>query len=65
MSTKPTGNPPILVTRKEAARMLGVSIDFFADHVQPELRYVKRRRFVRIPVEEIQRWARTNAAVQG
>ena len=65
MSTNPTEKPPIAVTRKEAAAMLGVSLDFFKREVQPELRYIKRgRRFVRIPVEELQRWARQNSAVQ-
>ena len=37
-----TPTNPILVTRKEAAEMLGVSLDFFKDNVQPELRIVKR-----------------------
>lgn len=66
MSNTPKPTPPqIAVTRKEAAAMLGVSLDFFKDNVQPELRVIKRgRRLVRIPVEELERWARTNSAIQ-
>ncbi len=56
---------PIAVTRKEAAAMLGVSLDFFKLHVQPELRVIKRgRRLVRIPVSELEKWARLNSAMQ-
>ncbi len=64
MSTDPSDKPPIAVTRKEAAQMLGVSLDFFKHNVQPELRVIKRRRLVRIPVAELERWARVNSAVQ-
>ena len=64
MSTNPTDKPPIAVTRREAAAMLGVSLDYFKRQVQPELRYVKRRRLVRIPVSELEKWARLNSAVQ-
>jgi hypothetical protein len=65
MSTKPTGSPPILVTRRQAAELLGGSINFYKTSVQPELRVVKRgRRFVRIPVAELERWARQNSAMQ-
>jgi excisionase family DNA binding protein len=66
MSTTPNDMPPpIAVTRREAAAMLGVSLDYFKDHVQPELRVIKRgRRMVRIPVAELERWARMNSAVQ-
>jgi hypothetical protein len=57
--------PQIAVTRQEAAAMLGVSLDYFKEHVQPELRVIKRdRRLVRIPVGELERWARMNSAVQ-
>ena len=60
-----TPTNPILVTRKEAAEMLGVSLDFFKDNVQPELRIVKRgSRFVRVPVEELHEWSRRNSARQ-
>jgi hypothetical protein len=34
--------PPIALTRSEAAASLGVSLDFFEDHIQGELRLVRR-----------------------
>ncbi|MGD0713099.1 MAG: DNA-binding protein [Gaiellaceae bacterium] len=45
----------------EAAAALGVSRDFFDDHVKPELRVVRRGRLVLIPVRELERWAEANA----
>jgi hypothetical protein len=66
VSNTPKPTPPqIAVTRRDAAEMLGVSLDYFKDNVQPDLRVIKRgRRFVRIPVAELERWVRMNSAVQ-
>jgi hypothetical protein len=46
----------LAVTRAEAARSLGVSINSFERHVQPELRIVRRGKLRLIPVREIERW---------
>lgn len=44
----------------EAAAALGVSRDYFDDHVKPELRVVRRGRRVMVPVKEIERWLAHN-----
>ena len=55
--------PRLCVKPDEAAQMLGVSRDFFDEHVKPELRIVRRgSRTVLIPVAELVRWVERNAA---
>jgi excisionase family DNA binding protein len=44
------------VTRREAAAALGVSLDYFEDHVQSELRLIRRGRKTLVPVAELDRW---------
>jgi hypothetical protein len=51
----------LAMTRAEAARALGVSINSFERHVQPELKIVRRGRLRLIPVHEIERWLEENA----
>lgn len=51
----------LAMTRSEAARALGVSINSFERHVQPELRIVRRGKLRLIPVREIERWLEENA----
>ena len=48
--------PPLLVTRQQAAGMLGVSLRHLQRHVQPEIRLVRSgsRRLVR--VSDLERW---------
>jgi excisionase family DNA binding protein len=51
------------VTPNEAAEMLGVSRDFFDEHVKPALRIIRPgRKIILIPVAELSRWAETSAA---
>jgi hypothetical protein len=52
----------VALTRPEAAAALGMSIDSFERHVQPELRIIRRGRMRLIPVSELERWAAENAA---
>jgi excisionase family DNA binding protein len=49
--------PRVTLTRAEAAESVGVSLDYFDEHVRPELRVVQRGRLVLIPVAELERWA--------
>ena len=58
----PTGVQRVALTRPEAAAALGMSIDSFERHVQPELRIIRRGRMRLIPVHELERWAAENAA---
>ena len=46
----------------EAAASLGVSRDYFDDHVLPDLRAVRRGRRVLIPTRELERWLEREAA---
>jgi excisionase family DNA binding protein len=46
----------------EAAEALGVSRDYFDQHIKPELRVVRRGRLVLVPVAELERWIEQNAA---
>ena len=50
-------------TRAEAADSLGVSVDFFRDHIQPGLRLVRKGRLVLVPLKELEKWVETNAAM--
>jgi hypothetical protein len=54
---------PVAVRKDVAASMLGVSVDFFEQEVQPELRLIRRGRLVLVPVRELERWAERNAAL--
>ena len=40
----------------DAAAALGVSRDFYDQHIAPELRVVRRGRRRLIPIRELQRW---------
>lgn len=60
-SDRRTRGGRLAVTRAEAARALGVSINSFERHVQPELRIVRRGKLRLIPVSEIERWLDENA----
>lgn len=53
--------PRVALTRQEAAASLGVSLDSFERHVQPDVRLIRRGRMVLVPVAELERWA-TEAA---
>jgi excisionase family DNA binding protein len=55
--------PRLSIGPREAAEMLGVSRDFFDEHVKPELRIIRRgRKMILIPVAELQRWVEESAA---
>lgn len=59
--------PPPLASRlsltaMEAPAALGVSPDFFKEHVAGELRWVRRGRKKLVAVRELERWLEENAA---
>jgi hypothetical protein len=55
--------PRVALTRREAAAALGISLDSFERHVQPELGLIRRGRMRLIPVSELERWAGENATL--
>jgi hypothetical protein len=65
MSKQPAGPPPYQVPgalqRVWAARWLGVSPEFFDEHVRPHLRCVYVGSLRLWPVTELQRWLDENA----
>jgi len=42
--------------------MLGVSRDYFDEHIGPELRWIRRGRKKLVAVKELERWLEENAA---
>lgn len=65
-ASEPNGRPRSALRRmtvvpNEAAAMLGVSRDFFDEHVKPELRVI-RRGSKTIPLLELERWVDESAA---
>src|SRR4051812_33043012 len=60
--------PPVTVPRlalripDEAAEALGVSPDFFDEHVRHELRVVRRGRLIFVSLAELERWLERSAA---
>ncbi len=63
MSTRVQSAVPRLALRVgEAAAALGVSEDYFAEHVAPELRWVRRGALKLVSVQELERWLAANGA---
>ena len=63
MSTAPQvvlSLPCIALTREQAARSIGMSLDHFEKHVQPEIRLVRRGRKVIVPTAELTAWVERN-----
>ena len=49
--------PPVAVPKPTAAAMLGMSIDSFERHAQPDLKVIRRGRLRLFAVAELERWA--------
>jgi hypothetical protein len=52
--------PRLALTREEAAQALGMSLDSFERHVQPDLRLIRRGRLRLVAVSELERWLADN-----
>jgi excisionase family DNA binding protein len=61
MSPKPKP-PRLALSLDEAATSLGVSTDYFNEHVRPELRVVRRGRRVLVAAVELSRWLEASSA---
>lgn len=57
--------PVLALSKEEAARALGVSINFFEAEVAHELRMVRRGRRHMVPVRELERWLDKHADLAG
>jgi hypothetical protein len=55
-ATKPVSR--VLLTRREAAESLGMSLRSFERHVQPDVRIVQVGQLCLIAPTELERWAR-------
>jgi hypothetical protein len=53
--------PRVALTPAEAAVAIGCSAEFFREHVDHELRWIRRGRKRFVPVVELVRWAEENA----
>ncbi|HEV2786690.1 MAG TPA: hypothetical protein VGV67_09905 [Solirubrobacteraceae bacterium] len=51
----------LALSKTEAAETLGVSVDFFDEHVVNDLRIIGRGRRRLIPLHELERWIEANA----
>lgn len=60
VSTSPV--PRLSLRVAEAAAALGVSEDFYADYVAPEVKIVRRGRLKLVAVTELQRWLDENGS---
>jgi excisionase family DNA binding protein len=65
IQTSPNEIPRLALTKVEAARALGVSVDFLDEHVAHELRMVRRGRRRLVPVRELERWLEEHADLAG
>jgi hypothetical protein len=61
MKPTPSSVPRLALRVGEAAQALGISEDHFAEHVAPELRWVRRGRCKFVAVEELRRWLDRNS----
>lgn len=53
--------PRVALTREEAALSLGVSLSFFAEHIQPQLKLIRIGSVRLVPLRELERWAEQQA----
>ena len=58
MGTASSNVPRVALSRQEAAVSLGMSLDSFERHVQPEVRLIRRGKLHLVPilVAELERW---------
>jgi excisionase family DNA binding protein len=56
-----TLGPRLALSPDEAAALLGVSRDYFDEHVIDELRIVRRGRRILVALSELERWLESSA----
>jgi len=64
--SRPAGVVPrMLLTRREAAATLGMSLRHFQRHVQPQVRCVYSGQLRLYPVRDLERWAEDEPCHEG
>jgi hypothetical protein len=53
--------PRFALTIPETAASLGYGVDYFNEHVRPEVKLIRRGSKVQVPVFELERWVAENA----
>jgi hypothetical protein len=61
----PRPQPRLLLSKREAASSLGMSVRHFERHVQPHLRCVRSGQLTLYPLRDLERWAEDEATVNG
>ena len=61
-SSRKRSAPRLALRLEEAAESIGVSDEFFSQHVRPNVRIVRRGRVKLVPVAELEKWLDRNAA---
>jgi excisionase family DNA binding protein len=51
----------LAVSPVEAAEMLGVSRDFFDEHIKPRIRVVRMGKRIIVPIRSLEDWIEANA----
>jgi len=54
---------PLLVNRREASQLCGMSIDSFRRHIEPDCRIIRVGSMRLIPISELEKWIDDRAAV--
>jgi excisionase family DNA binding protein len=60
---KATGPTRLALSRAEAAQTLGVSVDFFDEHIAREVKAVRRGSRRLFPVRELETWLDRSASL--
>jgi hypothetical protein len=53
--------PRLALTIRESAASIGVGLDFFNEHIRPELKLIRKGSKVLVSVSELERWVAENS----
>ncbi len=57
--------PRLLLSKREAASSLGMSVRHFERHVQGDVKCVRSGQLTLFPVRDLERWAENEATISG
>ncbi len=63
-STRPSGRPPLLLTRQQAAAALAMSLSHFERHVQPHVPVVRSGQLRLYRPRDLERWAEKHTTTE-